>query len=61
MKNLIKSIAVFAIAYFAFRYLLWFGIGYAIIVSIVKKREANENNRLTTCGWLYDLVFSGYI
>lgn len=42
MKNLIKSIAVFAIAYFAFKYLLWFGIGYAIIVSIVKKREANE-------------------
>jgi hypothetical protein len=42
MKNLLKSILVFAISFFAFKYLLWFGIFYAIIVSIIKKREENE-------------------
>jgi len=42
MRNLIKSIAVFIIAYFALKYLLLFGIGYAIVVSIFKGREDNE-------------------
>ena len=42
MKNLIKSIVVFIIAYFALKYLLFFGIVYALIVSLFKKRENNE-------------------
>ena len=42
MKNLIKSIVVFVIAYFAYKYLLFFGIVYALAVSIFKKREKKE-------------------
>lgn len=42
MKNLIKSIAVFVVAYYAYKYLLFLGIIYAFIVSVFKKRERNE-------------------
>lgn len=42
MKDFFKSIAVFSIAYYALKYLLFFGVIYAIIVSILKKRETDE-------------------
>ena len=42
MKNLIKSIVVFAIAYFALKYLLWLGVIYSLITCVIRKNEANE-------------------
>jgi hypothetical protein len=42
MKNLIKSIVVFAIAYFALKYLLWVGIGYALVTCLFRAKEENE-------------------
>ena len=42
MGNLLKAIVVFAIAYFALKYLLFIGITYALLVCIFRKKEQNE-------------------
>ena len=55
MGNLIKSMVVFAIAYFAIRYLLWVGVFYALVVLLFRKREANEP---TFSEYLWQLAMS---
>ena len=54
MKNLIKSIVVFSIAYFALKYLLFVGVIYALIASIVKK----ETTEPTFSEYLWHLATS---
>jgi hypothetical protein len=54
MKNLIKSIVVFSIAYFALKYLLFVGVFYALIASIVKK----ETTEPTFSEYLWRLATS---
>ncbi len=42
MKKLIKPIIVFIIAYYAYKYLLWFGIVYAVVIGITNTQEDDE-------------------
>lgn len=55
MGNLLKSIIVFIIAYFAIKYLLFFGIGYALVTILFKKKQDYEP---TFSKFLWDLSLS---